>query len=86
MVVTKVDLKKELKHLYGPSTREVSVVRALVVGATIDVLPRLRAVTRKSSRIRPSASWSKRPTLPRRRLGVPHKVSNSVNSSLFSSL
>jgi hypothetical protein len=26
MVVTKVDLKKELKHLYGPSTREVSVV------------------------------------------------------------
>jgi len=26
MVVTKVDLKKDLKHLYGPSTREVSVV------------------------------------------------------------
>jgi hypothetical protein len=25
-VVTKVDLKKELKHLYGPSAREVSVV------------------------------------------------------------
>ena len=26
MVVTKVDLKKVLKHLYGPSTKEVSVV------------------------------------------------------------
>jgi len=26
MVMTKVDLKKELKHLYGPSTKEVSVV------------------------------------------------------------
>jgi hypothetical protein len=26
MVVTKVDPKKDLKHLYGPSTREVSVV------------------------------------------------------------
>jgi hypothetical protein len=26
MAVTKVDLKKELKHLYGPSAKEVSVV------------------------------------------------------------
>jgi hypothetical protein len=28
MVVTKVDLKKELEHLYRPSTREVSVCKA----------------------------------------------------------
>ncbi len=26
MAVTKVDLKKELKHLYGPSAKEVSTV------------------------------------------------------------